>query len=126
MVYILKFESFKQFYIDEVYQIKNPGKVTPRSSQSNPKAAKKLTLILMKLTPSNGKVRMFAFKMVMNMGYFISHGITLLNQSRYIAPNNRVTLIDLLCKFTVKCHFYLKNKFEEVSEKIRMFLHTGM
>lgn len=51
MVWILKFESFKQFYIDEVYQTKNLGKVTLRSNQSNPKAAKKLTLMIDEINP---------------------------------------------------------------------------
>ena len=47
----------------------------------------------------------------MNMGYFMSHGIT---------------LIDLSRKFTSKGHFYPKNKFQEVTEKIMIVLHTGM
>ena len=32
-----------------------------------------------------------------------------------------VTLIDFLCKYTSKGHFYPKNKFQEVMKKIRMF-----
>ena len=34
-----------------------------------------------------------------------------------VTPNHGVTLIDLLCKFIGKGHFYLKNKFQEICNK---------
>ena len=37
-----------------------------------------------------------------------------------------VTLIDLLCTFTSKDYFYLKNKFQEVTEKNVNVLYTEM
>ena len=40
-----------------------------------------------------------------------------------VTPNRGVTLIDLLCKFTSKGHFYPKNKFQEVTEKNMNVLH---
>ena len=65
----------------------------------------------------------------MNLGYFMSRRITLFDRSKYgnYPPNHHgVTLIDLLCKFTTKGHFYPKNKFQEVTEKNMNVLHTGM
>ena len=41
-------------------------------------------------------------------------GVTLIDR---IYQKHRVTLINLLCKFTSKGHFYPKNKFQEVTEK---------
>ena len=58
----------------------------------------------------------------MNLGYFMSRGITLFDQS----TNHGATLIDLLCKFTSKGHFYPKNKFQEVTEKNKNVLNTGI
>ena len=43
-----------------------------------------------------------------------------------LQPNHGVTLIDLLCKFGSKDYFYLKNKFQEVTEKNVNVLYTEM
>ena len=58
----------------------------------------------------------------MNLGYFISRGITLFE----VTPNHGVTLINLLCTFTSKAHLYPKNKIQEVTEKNMNVLHTGI
>ena len=44
----------------------------------------------------------------------------------YPQPNHGVNLINFLCKFTSKDYFYLKNKFQKVTEKNTNVLYTEM
>ena len=47
-------------------------------------------------------------------------------QSIKVTPSHRVTLINLLCKFTSIGHFCPRNKFQEVMENYMNVLHKGM
>ena len=58
--------------------------------------------------------------MVTNFKLWMGLLLCLINQKVTPQITELPTLVNLLCNFTSKGHFY-KNKFQEVMKKIRMF-----
>ena len=124
---------FKQFYFDYIKlkiwskQAKDAIKVTPKQQEKSPQWS-------IKVNPSKydtlhlhmKSLKLEIIKMVTNLGYFISCGITLcsIDQSN---PISWWGYFDRpITQFTSKGYFYFKNKFQEVTEKNIHVLYTEM